>query len=531
MKSFRPGDLQFELASRFARVEMMKEGAVCVVMLDRLAGFTVSNLSTHAARRVRANERFVLPERETVRFELVQEAAGWADIRVGDNSQLLGMGLTDDRHMKHEGTFMYLDVHHYGNQRLGTEERVRRYVVNIETGWYYDAERKAEGKLQFPFNAPWKDWNDYYEHFTDRNKTDWLDFCRRLGDELRRRMEGEADLKEHVAKMSDGETGFICSPDQNALQQKSLVMVKKTGDGHRILGAARIVGNDVTVVCRYDDMGHLRWLIHRYVQTATEFDCEFNAAGELTRHMERKTDGRGPLAVSRWFQDRAQVPLNGRAEFLVEVEKIVRPLEDAWCTGRYKEVSTMHEKKALRDSPQEKSPLYMAGISYAQWDVTNAVRRTQGLAPLSSWEKKCLVRAENLEKYRKNFEQWRQKMTGVSQTTELDRKIDLERARLVCLKILIEGDYRLAKKGSNVHPERLEELLVTKLPDKVNTILKEEAEIRDVWGREYRYYSGERGPKLSRNRRPIIVSAGPDGVFDTEDDLSNDDIYVMLKRF
>ncbi len=65
------------------------------------------------------------------------------------------------------------------------------------------------------------------------------------------------------------------------------------------------------------------------------------------------------------------------------------------------------------------------------------------------------------------------------------------------------------------YPDSLEEL--TAETDDEEALL--EGDYVDPWGNELKYEKPPRGSK----KRPIITSAGPDGEFGTEDDLTNKD--------
>lgn len=530
--NFEYGSLEFELASTFSRVEPVGKDRLGVVILDRLAGFSMSNLSTRVSRRLKANERLELLSGETVRFKQVRDACGWLDLTLGTNS-LAFMGDVPQERVRTDGLFVCVDARAKGSPATGMASRERRYLIDVAGGWYYDVESRAFRQIVFPFSAPWKDWVDYAENYAQRAKVDWLGFCQRLGKGLYEKAVGDEELMSFSDRLPEGETYMVRRRDSSVSWFENLVLLKRLGKKNQILGVARVQDREIALVCRYDSEGRLTWLIQRLNGGEREFDCAFDQLGNLSRHLERRNGGREVLPSSRWFGTCAHVGPEGRLSFVSEVDNCLRPFDEAWRRGTYVDLSatvpTAERGLAAReeDVKTHENLKRVHEELEAEWARSNVLRRAQGLPPLTSWEKKLIRRAETLEKHRRDFEQWRLAVAGDKTTTEDDRLLDLERARLVCLKMVIDVDYQFAKGENGAHPERLEDLLSTRSLDRRHTILEDVSEIRDVWGRDYRYSYGMKGPKLTRASRAIIISAGPDGVFDTLDDLSSDDIYPL----
>ena len=97
------------------------------------------------------------------------------------------------------------------------------------------------------------------------------------------------------------------------------------------------------------------------------------------------------------------------------------------------------------------------------------------------------------------------------------------------LSRIVSEKYSVAIRAVDVRPKSLRELLGVKFPPRGQfpLLLEGEKDIRDLWGREYRYCSGEGTDTPYGEKHPIITSAGPDGMFDTSDDISSVDIINL----
>ena len=104
-------------------------------------------------------------------------------------------------------------------------------------------------------------------------------------------------------------------------------------------------------------------------------------------------------------------------------------------------------------------------------------------------------------------------------------------ARLHLLFITADRVYPSIVSGSangGSRPKSLRDLLEVSIPPKGIPLLPEgENDLKDIFGTEYRYrVEREDGKEIDR---VVIVSAGPDGVFDTADDLSSEDYFRLRK--
>lgn len=160
----------------------------------------------------------------------------------------------------------------------------------------------------------------------------------------------------------------------------------------------------------------------------------------------------------------------------------------------------------------------------------NRERRAMGLPDMSDRETRIYLRDESRTRHRRWIERMRQETTGRFVTTEEDAQMDLERVRLHGLYWHVARDYALSVGRPGERPTDLRELLVCRNALSGRDLLEDgENDIRDVWGHEYRYHFGQGGKLKMVPDHVVLTSAGPDGVFDTADDISSDDWFAFRK--
>lgn len=537
---FAQDSLEFELAATFSRIEQKGDEGLELVVLDRFSGFKCLSLASQEERHLKGGAVAALSMGDHFRFELVEHAYGYLDLALTND---VGRLFAQERAQEGKARALYVLVHVQRTLRTRTRFSASRfelqdwqYVIDVAGGRYYDETRKKYGKISFPFRAPWKNWRDYYTNFTGRTRVDMKEFICGLGLELRTCMDGTPAFFEFVRGQPVGEPRIVCSQVPGHVLVTNLVMVCNNGATGTVLAAARRGIGDVMCVCGYDSEGRVRWYASRSRESKLANEVELSPAGEVVRHLEFEGDGRDVEPEFRWYKNLEMVPPDDRPAFRAEVEKLVRPFEDAWRDRTYTYIPALPPKPAIDPHIERLLPAARAqreklyADDEARWSLTNTLRRTAGLPPLTEWDRKCITQAEAMERIRKDFERWRLRTTGAAATNAEGARVDLERARLWRLRGIVEHEYKLGKRGKADHPKTLEELLTTTWGVGGDRhALAVEADLRDVWGRAYRYQYRLDAPAPVNMVRAILVSAGPDGVFDTPDDLSSDDIYFLRK--
>lgn len=261
---------------------------------------------------------------------------------------------------------------------------------------------------------------------------------------------------------------------------------------------------------------------------------EFDDAGRLGRFVELDGKGREQLRRNRFIRKGEMVPPHDRTAFLNEVRGALHPLHEAWLLRSYDVVECFPpQPDAMRRNEDAGTGALLRELHadrQSKVDAMNSRRRSAGLPDMTETEKALLLRDDALDKSRLEFERLRHESTGLFSTTDVDRIVDQERARLRYLARTVSRRYPIAVNKSGARPETLRALLEVRIPPHGVPLLPGgEKDIIDSWGREYRY-GFDANAQEAGGPRPVIISAGCDGIFDTDDDVGSDDKARLVKE-
>ena len=407
----------------------------------------------------------------------------------------------------------------------------RTFVADVPGGGLYDVEKKAGSAFRLPFRALWKDWDDFMENFSEVPRVDFVKSSHESAKIFRAKAEKSETLRTFCRGLTNDAFHVVryCAEGDC----KYFALVGKRGEAIDVKGVGEVLPDGGFRAYMLDERGCLRW-IREYVPWGggRELNNEFDNSGAVRRFTE--IDGHGTELRRRFRrlkEERMVVP-EARAAFLAEAEEVVRPFTMAWKDNNYAIVPNIpppSAEDARRIAAVEVERMKREQRQRDRYARVNVERRAAGLPELTELEKRRIARDEMLQLRQKRFERLRHERTGRCETTEMDAAVDKERARLDFLSRIVSEKYSVAIRAIDVRPKSLRELLGVKFPPRGQfpLLLEGEKDIRDLWGREYRYCSGEGTDTPYGEKHPIITSAGPDGMFDTSDDISSIDIINL----
>lgn len=406
-------------------------------------------------------------------------------------------------------------------------EPCRWFVYDLARHELFDAQNGSFARFELPFRALWKSWDDYEENFSGGSRVDFMASARETAQFLRKRAEKSQTLR----KFCQGQTNDAPCVVRYWTERfvTDLALVRRQGIGVEVLGVAEVEQGGRITAFVFDERGRLRWWsVHAWPDSKFAYIYEFDGTGAVRRFVELDSRGRELRRRFRMFKDGKMVAPELRSAFCAEAEAATRSLTEAWTNGSIAIVPNVPHptpEVAAREAEldrvnQEREEKYMR---------MNKERRAAGLPELTRLEKRLMLRNEIWELSRGNFAKLRQEASGRFETTELDASVDWERVRLSSLAFDICVKYPDSSHAIGPWPKSLHVLLDLKFPPGSDRplLLGGDKDIQDQWGHEYRYRDGDI-VRLAHGRcQPLITSAGPDGVFDTADDITSADEFKL----
>ncbi len=413
----------------------------------------------------------------------------------------------------------------------------RVFIYDVAGEDLFDVESNAFRRLSLPFRSLWKDWDDYLENFSGLPKVNFVESSHSYAKYLRERAERSLTLRDFCQSLTNDVPCVVRYWAEN--DTTNFALVRKRGPAFEVLGLAEIGFGGESRTHMLDEGGRLRWKSEwpRTGSSRGESHYEFGDDGAVQRFVELDGKGREVRRRRRRLKDGTMLAPEGRAAFRAEAEAAASPLIEAWANRRFavvpnvlppppEEARRIAEENAKREREKREREEKYARI--------NKERQAAGLPPLTRLDRSRIRQDETNELVRQRLEKLRQEATGRFETTELDAATDRERARLKHLATVLDLNHeRLFENAvSGSWPKTLRDLIGLMRYPKINVplLLNGEKDIRDQWGREYRYHHGDVRKTPFGKNRPLITSAGPDGVFDTADDITSLDEFKLLKQ-
>ena len=413
----------------------------------------------------------------------------------------------------------------------------RVFIYDAVVEELFDVESNAFRRLSLPFRSLWKDWDDYLENFSGRPKVNFVESSHSYAKYLRERAERSLTLRDFCQSLTSDVPCVVRYWAEN--YTTNFALVRKREPAFEVLGLAEIGFGGETRTHMLDAGGRLRWK-SEWSGTGGgrgESHYEFGDDGTVQRFVELDGKGRELRRRHRRLKDGTMLAPEARAAFRAEAEAAARPLVEAWTNRSFavvpnvpppppEEARRIAEGNAKREREKREREEKYARI--------NRERQAAGLPPLTLLDRSRIRRDETNELVRRRLEKLRQEATGRLETTELDAATDWERVRLGYLATVLELNHErlFVNAASGSWPKTLRDLIGLMRHPKINVplLLNGERDIRDQWGREYRYRPGDVTKTPFGRDRPLITSAGPDGVFDTADDITSFDEFKLRKQ-
>lgn len=522
----------FLLSKNFTEVERSGVSSIKVKMMEGICSRTVSRKGEVGDQKIAdPGSSYTINMGDTLRFGIVSVRDG-LEVSVTNGSYRIGRVEVPDRFGASSMLVVFDEtVSSSGKLYEVGNVRHRIFVLDVSGGELYNAERNVCSAFPLPFRSIWKDWDDYVENFSDIPKADFTESSHETAKMLCRQAERSQTVRDFCLGLTNDKPIAVRYWADSCIT--NFALVRKREAAFDVLGVAEIRHGGEFRIYMLDNMNHLLWHgEYSPYGKGRKSVCEFNAEGTVRRFVE--LDGRGlelPRRHRRFKTGRMLVP-SLRAAFLAEAEAVFRPLRESWTNNCYATVFNIPPP-----SPEDARRMAIVESNHTKWEQRvqdkcariNAVRRGAGQPELTELEKRMIVRGEIWELGRKRFEKLRHERTGCFETTAFDKAIDWERVRLSYLadKISVYND--LTSRTFASRPETLRDLLGVKFPPRgdLPLLLDGEKDIRDQWGKDYRYHAEFVTVKVSGMKWPVIISAGPDGVFDTLDDISSLDEFKM----
>ena len=537
--------LAFHLSKVFSEVSRTNDNAVALRVIEGTVGFFVRAAGDEQGhvRTVRGGEVLRLAP------------GGWYRLGVPRSASSLMVALTNEvpelaesvdgavRRSRADGPFLFVQHRAYTGTHGDAQVLDRRFAVDVSDGRFYDYEKHARGRLEMPFHSLWKDWAGYLDYKKRKAKTDGAARLSNMAEAERNALMTRETLvgrrlQEFCAELTFDKTRVVLYRRKELLgagMEFSLALIRQEAGQVKILGTATFFSGSSMLhnhVAIFDDAGRLLWWcqFQKYQGWMGPDDwCgaayEFDAKGHVARFVELDVHGKELPYNLRTLGDRQMVESQNRAAFLAEARDVVRPLLKTWLDGSYEDSS---QKSVSCLETTSVVPAGLQDVLRKDREVlaeVNRKRQRGGLSALGKDEERLVLREIRYEESRRWFERMRHAFTGRKESTAHDRMMDLERVRLNELRRMLVVNF-----PPENYPKTLRELVGRRGARFGQLLLPGgEDDLRDQWGHEYRYGLGRRKLTELLEHGPVVTSAGPDGIFDTEDDLSSDDWYVFRK--
>lgn len=528
------------LSKCISEIVVTNGNQVLVRLLERPTDIVVFNQRTHRHLQFLGKEELVLKVGDSFSFQMAEGVSEVLNLVVTNGlDSTFG---TVFPACKENPLYLVLKRHHRPHPHSTQTPADRDFVIDVRAGRVYDIQKKTIQDFAVPFHSLWKDWTDYWVNFSGVPQPDIEGEALRFVRQQLQRIRDSVLVKEFVARQKEGSLCPLIYLVGDAGWCTNAVLIRKTGRTNAILGLAQFnnMGDRIVYILDYEE--HLRWYYHSFRLSGQDCYFEFSG-GRIVRFVEVDRRER-PLPRMRRLNKRdAMVDASEMSVFLEEAKTAIRPLIEAWRTNR---MIPVVEESSKSQPDENRAVLLDEAIRSAQsWQQEqerrrsaqytrlNEDRRARGMPDLGEKEKRLLERQEMLAAACKRMETLRQMVSGRTTTSPHDALIDQERARLYILYTTIRWGYDLRTPlGEKVkYPEKLRDVLGVTLPRTRIEILPEgECALVDSWGRDYDYSSTHKGLKGGRADLPLIRSAGPDGVFDTEDDLTSVDERLLQRQ-
>ena len=420
----------------------------------------------------------------------------------------------------------------------------RHYVIDADVGTCCDVERDRTTPFKFPFKALWKDYNDYLRKTTDSDKDIKSTYDRYNG--LCSRAVDSPHLREYCARMPDRHSAVVCFYEDDFTIEPALshsvylAEVSREGTNITIRGVAMAQGDSKYEIVRMNEHHH-PWVVLRVVSTnsADLAYFEYTGEGRLKRHVR---GGDSPLyRDGDSLSGTKDYDAAAKEAFVREVGTETKILKESWLKSAYERVYTPHrptqkeieKNRKTKELAKKRDKEFQEEICRreSEW---NAERRAKGLPDYAPDEMKKKWREHYFQMRVARMADLRIKMTGGKPATELDLKYDVERARVMKMYD-VAREYAHEKGFSASHrkelPTNLRQLVGFKRYGRM--VLPEgEKALLDGWGREYDYRIERRSASgFPSEGVPVVISAGVDGKFGTEDDISSLELLRLQNMF
>lgn len=538
--AFDKDSFEHRLSMTYSEIYCTNGSEVAFKMIDFPERFYLEKTGNLAdrPRYARAGESFVLKCGDVLRID--NKNTQWvSEIVVTNKVEIRTPGVGQGDFGKSNGPFLMVRLFKHAYWHEKSVKNYRSAVIDPTSGRFYDQERMSFGDMKFPFQALWKDWRDYRENFDDTPQVDQVLRLRTFAHIDRNRLNREDSMLHRLFQK-------YCLTLTNSVPCVVLYQIKKTKEGSvsylaRVVvkdGSVKVLGtaqyrssgiNSPDIIDIFDEEGVLQWSCY-FDKTGGGKYYKYGKSGEVLQFVELDGDGGELPPDKRILKNEIMVTPENRPSFMAVMQSSVRPLSEAWKNRNY---VVAVELMAPLEKSDSKTKDRLREYSRKQREKIveqNRERCANGLPDMTENEQRLFQRAEAWEGHRIWCERMRHETTGRKMTTAIDSMMDLERVRLQGVYWAVARGFPAAVGIPGTRPKALRDLIGIRDPEFGQLLLPGgDNDIRDQWGREYRFSFGL-GKKLKTNsEHPIIESAGPDGLFDTEDDLSSEDWFLFQK--
>ncbi len=541
--------LEHRLSMSFSEMYRTNGNEIALRIMARPSGMYVRELGSLAGlpRLVQGEETILLKPGDRMRLGIPNSMSRLEVAAVSEIGRMMpNTGQGDFG--KSIGLFLVFHRQMRSDQRTESGGD-RSFAIDFNGGTFYDVEKKLFGTIKLPFCSSWKNWDDYMENFIGLTNTCELVGFRDYAIRTRNSLMADNTLlgrrfRDCCRKAITNDTPEVMRyhPGVYAgnFAEFHMAYVRMRRETIEVLGLASFHPDNTglaDMVYMFDEDGHLHWVCcfwktingkSKNVQQGSIY--EFGQRGDLRHFVELDGNGRELPRNRRFLKDMEMVPHQGRAAFFSDMYKAIAPMIEKFEKRSFVEVSALpvtHRRQntevvaRMEEQKRKESEMVIAA---------NQKRLRGGMPNMTDVEERMFLRNEWLKTSRIWFERMRQETSGRSETSAQDAMVDLERARLFNLYNMVKHIYPVVTCRSGTVPKTLHEVAVCREPGSGKPLLPGgENDLKDQWGHEYRYRVGQ-GEKIKMaTEHPIITSAGPDGVFGTEDDLSSEDWFVFRK--
>ena len=515
----------------FSEMTITNETDILVRMMDHGVSFSAKDISGkgRGVQTIDGNGRMLLTEGDAYSFYVNWRGSDVMEVALTNavDQSRLGNCLA-----KRKGMSVLVKLY-AGSCRRDQGVTERNFIIDLAGERFYDVEKSYVGEFKMPFRSPWKNWDDFEENFSRRSKRDVKTECMALAARLAEGVRTCKGLEEFRNKLTNGETRVVLYQDEGHEYSITPVRLQKQGDEFVLLSGGWFCGSGDCSVCVFDDFRRLRWAFYRHGKCEAAY--EFDENGEIGRFAEVDERGEVPPRRALLRKDGVMLGASERGAFIAAVRALVAPLADAWRNKDYISVYRKPQRKLTLEEERANAAIYEKfsrdeKARQEKYTRINGERLSKGLPELTKLDKRRIEQDEALELMRKDS------ATGERSpaANETGGQMRLCRERIPTV-MHEEPIFYHAEKLYNFRyrrgrPQRLEDMLGAVNPGSDEPFMIDGDNYRqDLWGHPYRYYVGQGEQKSHRSNRAVIVSAGPDGVFDTADDLSSEDYFRLRK--